>query len=314
MRVIPPLTITDAILISSSLSEPDAGSPNTEFVYDPAKTDYALGAQVISTTTHRKYESLVLQVAAHPLPVLPETATSYWLDVGPTNKWSMFDLFRNTQSSGPSPMTITLATGVRTNSIALMGLDATSVTVVVQSAVGSPSEEYYRHEENLVTREVMDWYDYFFEPFTTRPSLVLFDLPPYTSALIVTTITNTAGTAKCGALVVGSYQYIGETQHAAESDALNFSTVDRDAFGNVTLVPRRAIPSTNQRIICDKGIVNAVRNLRTALNAVPAVWSGLDDSTDEYFDAFLILGIYRGFRINASEPTEAEISLELEEI
>lgn len=301
MRVIPPLTITDAILTSSTCAEPHA----SETAYN-AGTNYALGAVVVVAADHRTYQSL----QAGNLGNAPISSPTWWLDIGASNRWKMLDLLRNTQTEQASPLTVVLTPGVRVNSLALLGLVADSVTVSITS--GGPT--VYTHTQDLNNREVLDWYDYFFLPFSTMPSLVLFDLPPYTNAIITVAITRAPGNVKCGGLVIGSYVYIGDVQYDAESDALNFSTVDRNTFGDSLLIPRRTVPKTIQTIFCKKDRVDKVRDLRTALNAVPAVWSGLDNSTDGYSEALLILGYYRRFAINIAHPEHALITLELEEI
>lgn len=255
---------------------------------------------------HRTYQSLQAGNLGHA----PISSPTWWLDIGASNRWKMFDLLRNTQTEQASPLTVVITPGVRVNALALLGLVADSVTVSITSG-GVP---VYTHTQDLNTREVLDWYDYFFLPFSTMPSLALFDLPPYTNAIITVAITKASGNVKCGSLVLGSYVYIGDIQYDAESDALNFSTVDRNAFGDSVLIPRRTVPKTNQTVWCRKDRVDKVRDLRTALNAVPAIWSGLDDSTDGYFDALLILGYYRRFTINVRYPEKAVITLELEEI
>jgi len=42
--------------------------------------------------------------------------------------------------------------------------------------------------------------------------------------------------------------------------------------------------------------------------------SALDDATDEYAEALLILGVAKKFSINVAYPEHALISLELEEV
>lgn len=300
MRVIPPVTITNTRLTSSSVAEPHA----TETAYN-AGTTYAIGAEVVVAADHRKYESL----QAGNVGNTPASSPSWWFDLGPTNRWAMLDILRNTRTVDASPVTVVLTPGVRINSLALLGLDATSVTVSMTNA----GDTVYERTVDLNTREVLGWYDYFFEPFTTLPSMVLWDLPPFTAGILTIDIENAAGDVGCGAVVIGSYQYIGETEHQAESDALNFSTVERDEFGNAVLVPRRSIPKVTQTVFASKALVNAIRDLRDSLNASPAFWSSLDESDDDWFESFAILGIYRKFTINA-QPTEAMLSIELEEI
>ena len=301
MKVIPPLTITAAMLTSSTCAEPHASE--TAYV---AGTTYALDAVVVVAADHRTYQSLQAGNVGHT----PSSSPTWWLDIGPTNRWKMFDLLRNTQTEQASPLTVVFAPGVRINSLALLGLVATSVTISMTSGGIS----VYSTTINLNKREVLDWYDYFFDPFSTQPGVALFDLPPYSNGIITVAITNTTGAAKCGGVVVGTYVYIGEVQYNAESNALNFSTVERDAFGNSLLIPRRTVPQTTQTIFCPKDRVDKVRDLRTALNAVAALWCGLEDSTDGYSEALQILGYYRRFTINVGFIEHVLITLELEEI
>lgn len=312
--MIPPLAditaITAAMLTSSTCAEPHA----SETAYN-AGTTYALGAVVVSATNHRKYESLQAGNLGQALPALPtldnpNPATAWWQDIGPTNRWAMFDLLRDTQTVQASPLTAVITPGQRIDSLALLGLDADSVTVTVTSG----GVTVYTHTKDLNTREVFDWYDYFFEPFSTQPSMALWDLPPYTDAVITVTITKASGDVSCGGCVMGLYEYIGDVQYDADDDVLNFSKIDRNFAGGSLLLPRRNVPKTNQVLQIDKARVNRVRALRLGLNARPAVWSGLDDDTDGYFEALFILGYYRRFAISLKHPTKAIISLELEEI
>lgn len=313
MKVIPPVTIGDSELVSSTLTEPAAGSPSTESVWSAAAT-YALGDEAISTTQHRKYESLQAANLNKPLPVLPETETDWWLDIGPTNKWAMFDLYRNTQSSGASPITVKIAAGERVNSVGLLGLDATSVTISLDSAVGSPSINYYYHTEDLSTRDVDNWYEYYYSPFLHKTNVLRFDVPPYAPPSILTiTVTNTAGTSSVGGVVVGSAQYLGETQRDADFQFLSFSLIERDAFGNANLVPRRAIPTTDQTILLDKEMVPGAAQTIRDLDAVPALWSSLDEDGDALFEPMLILGIYRDARFILGTP-DCQLRLRVEEI
>lgn len=134
MNVIPPITITDALLTSSTIAEPDTG----EAVYS-AGTTYGLGAVVISTTTHLKYTSLQAGNLGHPLSaaiaqgVVP-TAADWWVMSGPTNKWAMFDLMRSTASIAPLALTAVVTPGVRVDALGLHGLAADAVLVTVNPA------------------------------------------------------------------------------------------------------------------------------------------------------------------------------------
>ncbi len=265
------------------------------------------GTHTATAYIHRNYESLIGSNTGNPPPIDDGTK---WLDLGPTNRWKMFDLLRSTGTEVASPLTVVVTPGERVDSIALVGMIADEVTIEVSSG----GDIVYSYTENLNTRATVSWYTYFFGAFSYKAALALFDLPPYVDASITVTLTRATGNVVCGGLLMGRSVYIGKTLHNAESDALNYSTVDRDTFGDATLVPRRSVPKTVQRVVCDRTNVNRVTRIRTDLNAVPAIWSGLDDASHGYFEPLLILGVYRQFTIAMDQPDQATVTLELEEV
>lgn len=350
MKVIPPINITDAILTSSTVYEtaPTAYAGGTTYalndvasvagaaglitvykslqgsntgnapassptwwvsvgttyqVYSGAIT-YALGDYVIDTTNHLIYQSLIAGNLGNAL-----TDTTKWFESGKTNRWAMFDTLRSTGTTVPNTMTIVLTPGSRTDAIALLGLTAKTVSISI-----SNGSVYYTYNADLITREVTSWYDYFFAEFSTKPSIVLFDVPPY-SGVITITLTNTVSNVTCGACIIGRQHYIGDIQYNSQVQTLNFSTIDRNFAGGInTLIQRRNVPKTTQNTIFETHHLNKIRNLRDDLNAVPAVWSGLTDNAQDYFESFLILGIYKDFTITADNPQTAMLNITLEEI
>lgn len=299
MKVIPPVSITS--ITSSTVAEPAAGE--TAWV---SGTTYAVNDVVIRTSTHRKYQRAVAGAGT----TAPESDTANWVDIGPTNRWAMFDTLRNSATTGTSPLTVVVPLTTRITSIALVGLIGSSVTITMESG----GSTVYTHTESLTGRNTVTWSDYFYNTFGQQRTVVRFDLPRYATSTITVTLTGT-GTLEIGAMVVGTAIDLGKVISGASSLANNYSTVSRDTYGNATLVPRRSIPSTTQRLLTPKANVDAVRDIRTLLNAVPAIWSGLDDAaTDGYFESLLILGIYKEFSINLNASGYADVNLTLEEI
>lgn len=353
MQVIPPVDITDGMLTSSTVQETVAATYNAGTTYAagalvglapvdgsaqviwrslqngnlgnaltegawwtaagsvyPAYNsghNYVTGTYCQDNTNHLIYQSV-----QHPNTAQSLTDTAYWTEIGPTNKWAMFDYNRNTRTSVPLSMTIVITPGERINSLALVGLRANSYDIEVTSVTGGGT--VWSESGTLNTRNTLTWYDYFFGEFSTQESLAFFDIPPYSDCVITITLEADSGNVECGACVIGTYVYLGETQYTAISDVLNFSTVERDANGNATLTPRRNVPKTSQQVWCDKMRVNKVRQLRDDLNATPAIWYGIDDATDGWFESLQILGVYKEFTINVALPEKAVITLTLEEI
>lgn len=328
----------------------------TEIAYDVGYA-YSIGDTCYSAATHHCYEALAAGTG-NPLPVLPETKTTKWLDIGPTNRWAMLDGSRNTQTVQASPMTVVIAPGQRINTVGITGIKGNTVIIKATSVNGGgtvyplaydATKTYAKNEcmtvgfatcyqsladgnvghaapdaawwqvvtgavFDLRKRLVYDGYMYFFEPFTTGISKVVFDVPPYSDIIVTITITDTSGNVKCGSVVFGTYVYLGKIQYHSKSDGLNFSTITRDAWGTATLVPHRTVPKLNCTTDLDSSYVTKAMDTRVALNAVPALWTGLDDSTSDWFEMVEILGIYKQFELEAMIQDHATLTLEVEEI
>lgn len=265
------------------------------------------GTHTATAHVHRTFESVQASNTGHP-PAIDDG--TWWIDVGPSNRWAMFDILRNTQTVAASPLVVTVSPGQRVDAIGLVGVVADEVTIDVMV----DGETVYTYTQNLLTRPTVGWYSYFFGEFRQIGEVARTDLPPYTNAQITVTLTRAHGDVRCGGVVIGRRIYIGDVAWSPESDALNFSIIDRDPFGGSILVRRRSVPKTTQTLRCTKAMVNRVIQAREDLNAVPALWLGLNDPTDGYFSALAILGVYKRWLITIDVPDYAQQQLELEEV
>ncbi|MGI4948414.1 MAG: hypothetical protein ACRYHC_06940, partial [Janthinobacterium lividum] len=119
LRLLQPVTVTDAVLVASSVAEDDASAWSFT-------TSYQTGARVIDAATHRIYESLVAGNASRD----PATSSDVWLDVGPTNRWAAFDDALGTAVEAAGQIVMTLAAGA-IDALAL--LDVVAATARVQA-------------------------------------------------------------------------------------------------------------------------------------------------------------------------------------
>lgn len=282
----------------------------TELAWNSGTT-YAKGDTV--SANRRIYESMQPANTNNPVPVLPETLTDWWQDVGPTMKWAMFDVDSNTQTVVDSPLTVTFKPGQRVNTIGFVGCGVNKIEVSATSVFGGGTV-YPLTEIDMNTRVVADGYDYAFEPFSTRSAAVLFDLPPYSDIIITAVLTSSVGNAKCGGIIVGTYIYLGGTQYGATADAKNFSTAERTKYGKATLVPRRSVPLIDVKLKVKSYRVNKVKAARTLLNAKTALWTWIDESQSDWFDLGVIVGFYNKFVISPVVNEQADVTLGIEEI
>lgn len=271
---------------------------------------YVSGVSQQVTYQNRTYELLATTTVNTTLPTA--TTPVYWLDVGPSNRWGVFDYLRNSATLTRTQLVISMSTSTRADTLVLVGLQNVQEAVVT---VYSPSSgvTLYSSYKNLTSKASSTWYDYFFTIGTKTKSAVFSDLVPFSDAII--SVVLNGSDISCGGIILGKAQEIGTVQRGASNEVINFSTVTRDIYGNATMVQRRNIPKTNQNLLLDKSLVNSVRAVRDELNAVPAAWVGLEDLPDQYyFESLLIVGFYKTFTISLDNPLYASITLELEEI
>ena len=307
MKIVPPVTVNDARLTSTTIAEPDTARSEVAWV---SGSNYAIGAQVIRTQTHRRYQALVAITAG---TTAPESAPTQWTDIGPTNRYAMFDTERNSSAvvTGTS-ISIVITPSLRVSALCIFGMvGIETVTVTGRSGIGG--SVVYSKTVNLSSRTTADWSDYFFGTFSNRESLVLLDLPLQTNLSVTVDFARAAsGTMSIETVAIGNPLDIGGAQYGASSDIIDFSRVDRDAFGNATLVKRKNVPVFSATILADKAKVPAIRKLREQYAATPLVFLALDDSSDSYFDALALIGIYKRMTVVVDYPNSSLVQLEAE--
>lgn len=297
MKVIQPVVLTDAMLISSGAVEPAAG----EVAWNAA-TAYAVGALVYRAASHKRYRRRVAGTTATP----PEDDPDNWAYIGGTNRWAMFDDTSAATTLAAGPLTVVLSPGM-VNAVALLGLAGSSVTVSMTDGPSGPS--VYSRTVALDTSNVADWYQYFFEPFTTRQAVILTDVPPYSNGRITISLSGPAAVsiAHC---VVGTVYPLGATKYGAGVGIRDYSRkqVDEET-GVVTLEQRRFQKLMRAQFRLEDAAVNSVHQRLEALRATPVVWLGDNDAGIE---PLLIYGYYRDFAYQASGPNASYYELAVE--
>lgn len=268
-----------------------------EYDYDLTyKGDYEVDEQLVDVTTHRKYQCAVPTVENPVDGVLKIPPT--WIDIGPTNKYAMFDDEVQTATVGTSPMVITATPGIIANGLAMFNVSgASTINVTVNSAA---SGEVYNKDINMNdSSNVTDAWTYYFTPIIRIDRFVLLDIPPYNDATITVTLTG-AGDISAGVLAIGPQIEIGVANYNTEIQLLDFSTRERDTFGNFKTVKRAIADLVKFDVTIPKANVSYVRNQFKLLSQVPTVWVGGGGGVD---DPTLVYGYYENFVNNISSPS-----------
>jgi hypothetical protein len=293
MKVIKPVTIGAAQLVSSNVAEDDAPAY-------AADTDYAVGAKVT-------YESNVYESVQTPNKgKTPGEQPLYWALSGPTNKWAMFDDEVSTQTTRDSPLTVVVKPGL-VNSLALLELAGSRVDVTGRDGPSGPI--IYTAERQLEGSIVTNWYEYFFEPFAPLSEIVLTDLPAYGSLHLEVSIEAPFGSVACGAFIAGTAYLIGDGEYGGSAGIIDYSRKDTSDTGKTTFRKRNFSRRMSQRLWVDAPRFNAVYRLLSGLRATPCVWIGADSDD---LGPLTIFGFYRDFSIDIAYPLINFCNLEIE--
>lgn len=291
MQVIKPTTFADADLISSNAVE-------TYAAYS-AVTTYAKDA-IVDYGTHY-YISLVNSNLNHQ----PDISPTFWLLKGPDNTHAMFDGAVDSRTTSTSPLTVTVKTGT-INSAAFINL--TGTTLVITARDGSGGTVFWTETVNLDGTIIIDWYEYFFEPYDQLSDVVFTDIPPYSNCHLTMELTSGSDVA-IGQFVYGNVYDIGMTQYGASTGIRDYSVKETDIYGVTSLVQRTFSKRFNAEVMLDNPSLRKVSRLLTDLRAVPCVWIG---SSDADYEPLIVYGFYRDFNIAIQYPSYSLASIEVE--
>jgi hypothetical protein len=296
LSVLKPTTITSATLSSSTVAENDYPAWSSATAY--AKDDFC-----ISQVTHRIYQCMAPNTGKDPTSINNQAGTvAYWLDVGPTNRWAMFDGEVNTQTIAPLSLTVVLQPGP-IDAIYLTGLEASHIEIVVKSAPGG--DVIYSQSAELEASAPDDYWEYFFDPFKPLTDFLVSDLAPWGGAEVTVTLSALGGDVKCGALAVGQLHPLGRTQRGAAAKPKTYSYIKTDDFGRTEIKRRKSTTDMTASAYIDIAEASAVTELLQSLLDVPTVWIG---SSQPEYRALRVFGLGSG-DVVFNGPSGAELSL-----
>jgi hypothetical protein len=296
MKIVQPLAINDAALLSTNVAE--VLYPN----YDAGYV-YAKGARVhvVGPDLHQVYESLVDGNVGNT----PATSPAKWVYVSATNPWLMFDQSVTSQTEYQDSIEVEIQTTGRIAALALLNVSAREVRVQMTDPVeGLVYDQTY----SLVSDSgVDDWYEYFFEPVLRLQDLAIVNLPSYGSPIIKVTLSDPGEMVKCGALVMGPTTNVGDTEYGATVGIQDFSVKQQDDFGNYSILQRSFRKRSSLIVRVDSSDVDTLQQLLASLRATPALYIGADT-----YSSTAIYGFYKDFTIQIAYPKESILEIEIE--
>lgn len=298
MKTIRPIIFQESHLISTTAT-------NTEANWSSATT-YASGQ--IASYSGKRWESL----QGSNLNKVPTAEPLWWLDLGADNKHAMFDGVVATSTTATTSLTVVLKPNKTFDSIALIDVDASVVSISITDGIGGPV--VYENTIGLSSETIIDWYGYFFyDPLLKRTQAIFYNIPTYQNAVVTITLENSVGeVVSVSTLVYGTLFDIGGTQYGVSAGIVDYSVKTTDEFGNTTFVKRAFSKRLNAQVTVRNSDLNRVQSLLYGLRATPVVWIASDNPMFE--EALIVYGWYRDFTTEISYPTYSLVSIELESL
>jgi hypothetical protein len=294
MKIIPPLEITDATFASSSLGEPSAAEladADYRGIWNDITT-YMVNAFVIYTPEHKKYQSLQ-NTNLNRIPGVDGSET-WWLDIGASDEWKVFDSKVGSQATFTSVITYDIRPGVTFDSIAILNIEAETVVVTVEDEGG--------------TGATTVWTEIVYADGMFTPDIAKTDFPTdYLTPHVTVELTYTGETVKVGEIVIGTAQSLGNTKYVPSVGIIDYSMKQIDTFGNYTILER----AYSKRLSCATNVLNTeldtVYNILAENRATPVVWVGYEE-----YASMIVFGFYKDFSIEIPYLKYSVCTLEIE--
>jgi hypothetical protein len=188
----------------------------------------------------------------------------------------------------------TMTPSVLADSVAFFGLDAAAVQVKCTDPVEGVI--YNTTREIIDNSVVFDGWSYVFEPVIYDTETIFSGVPIYTGVVLEITISG-AGTNLVGQIVTGRGQLLGETLVGTDVGSNDYSTKDRDAFGNAIIVEKPFTQTVDFIFSFPTDDALRINRILTRLRAKPAVYYAGDD-TSQF--GTTVYGFYNDYSIPLS--------------
>jgi hypothetical protein len=273
--------------------------PETDYGAWASGTTYARGTRVISTTTHRIYESarggnLGKNPTLKTNRYNPDTnPTGWWIDVGATNRWRVLDARLYDRASQTTSMQWTITVSQTFNAVAVMNLQAGQVQCEVLNGgtVVSTSTRVLSGSQAV-------------------KRAVFLDLAGTAGRSVRITVSGT-GLQYVGEIAIGFVLDLGSALLGTSFGFASYSRNETDEYGNPVVVRRPRGARAQVQARCAASDLELTLRRLEFQDAAPAVFMAGDPNAT---DGVVVYGYAEAPLLTLSKPTYAEYVLDLKGI
>ena len=297
-----------AITTSAAYTGLPSSVPETDYAAWSAVTAYVAGNRVISTVSHSVYECVLGHTNQDPVAdVNPTTGVgTYWLLVGATNRWKAFDKRLADQVSYAGPIVYSIQLSEPIGAIAFFNLQCAAVRVtMIDPTFGVVFDTTVSAVDQT---SIIDWWTYFYEDIAYSTQIALPSIPGFSGTVLRVEIAGT-GTNKVGQIVLGKGKMLGTSLVNGSVGITDYSTKDRDTFGNPIIVPRAFASLVDFRFSLPSNDTARVAALLASMRATPAIYYA--DEVDDGFGT-TVYGYFKDFTITLASNPRSFASMQIE--
>ena len=293
LRIVQPQPVTDSVLIATDVAE-------SAFPVWSAGTTYAQGARVHLVSTHKVYESTIAgNIGNNP------ASTLQWVEVGPTNRWAIFDRSNSTQTVKSTSFFYELAPVNAFNAVALLGLTGAQ-TLRVRVDHTTLGSLYDRTLDLTSLPAQAGWWEWFYGERRGPTLAVLADVPGIIGSELRIDVTGTTALA-AGVLVFGQAKEIGLlVQQGARVGIQDYSRKEVNEFGDTVLVQRAFARRASFDLPIKAELVDEAIDYLASIRATPCLFIA------PRYESAVIYGFYKEFDVSIAYAAVSECSLQVE--
>jgi hypothetical protein len=293
LQLVKATAITPAMLTATDV-------PEADYPAYAAGTTYAAAARVIVVADHKVYQSLQAANTGNT----PSASPTWWVEVGPTNRWKAFDLSSSTATVQASSLYYELTTGSAINAVALLNITGvTSVRIRVTDPVFGV---VYDKTTSLISAPAdTGWWAWFFGARSQPSQFLALDLPSYPSAVVRIDL---VGAISVGVIMLGQVKSFGLGVSAgARVGIQDYSRKERNEWGDTVLVQRAFAKRASFSLLLSNTELDSLQAALTEVRATPCLWVA-----SESYVATVVFGFYSDFEINIAYRANSECTLNIE--
>lgn len=293
-----PFEVSDGVMITSNVPENDHAAWS-------AGATFNTGDRVISTLTHKVYQSVVDGNTGHD-PTDSGNVPTYWVEVGSTNRWRAFDKTLGQDTENGDSIAYTIGLPSRMDAIAFVGVVAVDLRLVIRDAGGSTV--FDETVQLMDVSGVSNWLDFFTYEETYDPEVVLADLSAMPGGSAEVTISNPGGIAAVAEIVAGRSEYIGTILDGTRSGFTGYTRREVDDFGNISFTKRPSARKAEWEISFETRSNRRIQRALEDAQYAPAYFHPGDGMTDFFVS---IYGIADEFfpSLSGGGTTQATLTL-----